>query len=471
MEQAEIAEKPQTAAVDEVQQSSFQDPQKLPFWRKTAITAILACCTLSVTLCSSIFSSTLVVTAEEFKTTTEVMMLGVSLYVLGFAVGPLFWGMSPRAIVLTVLTSLLGPLSEFTGRKYPLFVGYALFGIIQIPTALVHDLGGLLFLRFLAGTTGAATMAIVTPIYADIWSPASRGTASAIYSIACFVGPCLGPITGIAIVEDERLGWRWTAWIFVIITATFGIPAFVIVPETYVIYLKGDAKPTLQVFVSKYLVRPAAMLRHELMLDVMTLYISLVYGIQYLTFFAIPHIFTHDRKWSAKSATLPFLSMLLGIITACIGVSIFWTKYYGPRLRARGGKVRPEDRLPPIMLGSLLMPTGLFWLAWTDNTHWFPQVMSLFFLGAGIMLIFAVGIVYIIDIYLPVSASAIAANTAIRSIVAAGLPMAAPRMYRTLGSPWATSLLAFLTAALIPAPFLFWKYGESLRKKSKFAIS
>jgi hypothetical protein len=93
MEQPEVAEKPHPGAVDEVQQTTFQDPQKLPFWRKAAITAILACCTLSVTLCSSIFSSALVVTAEEFKTTTEVMMLGVSLYVLGFAVGPLFWGM------------------------------------------------------------------------------------------------------------------------------------------------------------------------------------------------------------------------------------------------------------------------------------------------------------------------------------------------------------------------------------------
>ena len=200
----------------------------------------------------------------------------------------------------------------------------------------------------------------------------------------------------------------------------------------------------------------------------MTLYISLTYGIQYLTFFAIPHIFRHDRHWPATTASLPFISMLLGVITASIGVSIYYSKYYRPRLIARG-KVLPEDRLPPVMLGSALLPIGLFWLAWASDTNWVAQVIAVYFLGAGIMLIFAVGIVYIVDIYLPVVASALAANTCMRSIVACGLPLAAPKMYENLGTRWATSLLGFLTLALAPAPFLFYRYGDQLRKNSRFA--
>lgn len=202
----------------------------------------------------------------------------------------------------------------------------------------------------------------------------------------------------------------------------------------------------------------------------MTLYCSLVYGIQYLTFFAIPYIFRHERQWPTTTASLPFISMLFGITTASVGVSIFYAKWYQPRFLARG-KVCPEDRLPPVIVGSFLLPAGLFWLAWTSDTQWFAQVASLFFVGAGIMLIFAVGIVYIIDIYLPVSASAIAANTAVRSAAAAGLPLAAPKMYEALGTPWATSLLGFLTLLLIPAPFLFYRYGDHLRSTSKFAIT
>jgi MFS transporter, DHA1 family, multidrug resistance protein len=201
----------------------------------------------------------------------------------------------------------------------------------------------------------------------------------------------------------------------------------------------------------------------------MTLYNSLAYGIQYLTFFAIPYIFRHDRHWPDATASLPFLAMLLGIVSASIGTAIFYAKWYRPRYAARG-KVLPEDRLPPVMIGSFLLPTGLFWLAWTSHEHWIVQVMPLFFIGAGIMLIFAVGLVYIIDIYLPTSASALAANTAIRSAVAAGLPLAAPKMYENLETAWATSLLGFLTLILIPAPFLFHRYGDHLRTTSRFAV-
>ena len=201
----------------------------------------------------------------------------------------------------------------------------------------------------------------------------------------------------------------------------------------------------------------------------MTLYISLVYGIQYLTFYSIPHIFRHDRHWPSTTASLPFLSMLTGIVAAAFGVSVYYAKYYQPRLIARG-KVLPEDRLPPVMLGSILLPIGLFWLAWSSDTHWIAQVISIFFIGAGVMLVFAVGVVYIIDIYLSLAASALAANAAIRSIAACGLPLAAPKMYENLGTAWATSLLAFLTLALVPAPFLFYRYGEQLRKGSNFAV-
>lgn len=200
----------------------------------------------------------------------------------------------------------------------------------------------------------------------------------------------------------------------------------------------------------------------------MTLYISIVYGIMYLTFYAIPYTFMHDRGWKPSIAALPFLSMLVGILASCLVVAWYSKYYYSPRLQARK-KVLPEDRLPPIMLGSVLMPVGLFWLAWTaSSTSWVPAVIATAFIGAGIMLIFTNGVAFIIDIYLASSASALAANTCVRSAAAAGLPLGAPRMYQALGTAWATSLLGFLCVAMIPAPFIFHRYGERLRKKSRF---
>lgn len=42
-------------------------------------------------------------------------------------------------------------------------------------------------------------------------------------------------------------------------------------------------------------------------------------------------------------------------------------------------------------------------------------------------------------------------------------------MYTELGYQWATSLLGFLTVAMLPFPYIFFKYGKQIRKRSRFA--
>ena len=160
---------------------------------------------------------------------------------------------------------------------------------------------------------------------------------------------------------------------------------------------------------------------------------------------------------------------MVGVCVSSPAVFIYSDKYYLPRLIKRG-KVLPEDRLPPMMAGSIILPTGLFWFAWTskESVSWVAQVVSTTFIGAGIMLIFTCGIAFIVDIYLAGSASALAANTFVRSISAAGFPLFAPVMYRQLGTAWATSVLGFICVSLIPAPVIFYNYGERLRVKSRF---
>jgi len=42
-------------------------------------------------------------------------------------------------------------------------------------------------------------------------------------------------------------------------------------------------------------------------------------------------------------------------------------------------------------------------------------------------------------------------------------------MYEKLGYDWASALVAFLFLLMAPLPFLFFVYGEKIRKKSKYA--
>ncbi len=140
-----------------------------------------------------------------------------------------------------------------------------------------------------------------------------------------------------------------------------------------------------------------------------------------------------------------------------------------------------------MIVGAAALPIGLFWFAWfvlnrspphafeanvlrTSDPHitWVPQVLSVALLGMGCLVTFWQGMNYIIDCYGFYSNSAIAVNTFVRSIAAAGFPLFAPAMYHRLGTAWSTSLLAFLCVAFFPTPILFYKYGAKIRQKSRF---
>ena len=306
---------------------------------------------------------------------------------------------------------------------------------------------------------------------------------------ATFVGPITGPIIG-GFIVDSYLGWRWTAWITLIMTALFAFIGFFTIPETYApvllsrkatkirfetknwaIRAKHDEQNVdFHELLVKYFLRPFEMLYKEPILILITIYLSLIYGILYLFFEAYPISFVEERGWNRGVGALPFLAILVGVVLAVAFVSYFTKTRFARKLQ-KHGKPIPEERLLPMIVGAAILPGGLFWFAWTSSPHitWVPQVLSGIFIGGGILLIFIQGLSYIIDVYLMYANSAIAANTIVRSLAGAGFPLFATGMYHNLGVPWATSLLAFLTLVMVPVPVLFFIYGKRIRKMSKFS--
>jgi hypothetical protein len=72
---------------------------------------------------------------------------------------------------------------------------------------------------------------------------------------------------------------------------------------------------------------------------------------------------------------------------------------------------------------------------------------------------------YLVDAYEMYAASALAANTIIRSIAGALLPLCGLMMYNALGLGWGNTMLGLIAVGLIPVPFLVVRYGEMLRNK------
>jgi hypothetical protein len=131
--------------------------------------------------------------------------------------------------------------------------------------------------------------------------------------------------------------------------------------------------------------------------------------------------------------TLPLLAVCVGIM---IGAT-YATNYSYTTLRAKAmknGRLEPEDRLPPMIVGSVWLTIGLFWFAWTSSpamTPW-PQILSGVPLGFGIQVISLQSLAYLIDIYLTSANSAISGTVIVRSLIGGLFPLFAPWLYRTL---------------------------------------
>lgn len=383
-----------------------------------------------------------------------------------------------------------GPLSELYGRKIPLFFAFFLFAIFQIPVGVAQNIETIMLSRFFAGLFGCSPLTIVGGTLADFWGPVDRGFALGLFSGATFIGPVAGPIVG-GFLTQSYLGWRWTAWITLIMTAFFGPLAYIICSESYApvllqrkaakmrfesknwaIHAPADEnKIDTKEIINRYLFRPLLMMALEPILVLITIYMSFIYGILYLFLESYPIAFQEIRGWNGGVGALPFLGITVGVVIGVAIITYTSNTRFKRKMEANGGKPIPEERLIPMMIGAFLFPIGLFWFAWTSNPHvsWVPQVIAGIPIGAGVLLIFLQGLSYIIDVYLMYANSAIAANTVVRSLAGGGFPLFATAMYHRLGVAWATSLLGFLTIAFLPVPILFFIYGKKLRGLSRYS--
>jgi len=136
-----------------------------------------------------------------------------------------------------------------------------------------------------------------------------------------------------------------------------------------------------------------------------------------------------------------------------------------------GGRPPPEAILVTGQVGAVLLPISLFWLAFTTyrKVHWIVPIVASIPFGMGMMLTFTSTLGYLVTIYRPIAASALASNNFVRYLFAAGFPLFAPSMYNQLGTVGATALFAGLTTILAPLPFILHRIGARLRQNSRFS--
>lgn len=462
---------------DEVVFDGLDDKENIKasmsFWQKWVIVFVLCFVSATVTMLSSAWSYSAPHITKQFHVGREVGTLGISLIMFGLGIGPM----------------LLSPLSEFYGRK-PVFVGgLALSCCFQFLTAFSPNLGGILFGRFMSGFFGSAFLSVVNGTFTDIFEKHEISFPIAIFGVAPFVGPSIGPLLSAGI--NQHLFWRWVFYIVLMLHGVALALLIFFVPETYApVLLVKKAKRlrnqtnndrlyaalekdqrSVAMTLLKAPKRPFLLLFKDPMIAILCFYSGLILAIVYLFFVAFPYVFKTVFGFDNISQGLAFIGTLVGLCFGAATAPSFQNMYN--KIVEKNGVGYPEDRLYPLMIASIILPVGMFIFAWTSysHVHWIGPVIGTAIYGYGCSLAFTGIIGYTADGYKLYSASAMACNSLVRSCMSGGFPLFGLQMYEKMGVNWASCFLGFLLILMIPFPFAFFKYGKILRSKSPYAWS
>jgi MFS family permease len=375
------------------------------------------------------------------------------------------------------------------GRQVLYVSTYGIMTIFNAGAAGSHNIQTLIILRLLAGSFGSSVLTNAGGVIADIFPASQRGLALAVFAAAPFLGPTIGPIVGGFLAMTK--GWRWVEGLMAIFTGALWIFGALYVPETYApVILRRRAaelsKQTGKVYRTRQevdagpisagtafktaLSRPWILLFREPIVLLLSTYMAIIYGTLYMCFGAFPIVFQQVRGWNQGVGGLAFLGVAVGMLIAVL-YTIPENKRYNREAAKAGGSAPPEARLKPAMIGSVAIPFGLFWFAWTNypSIHWFSAVAAGAPFGFGMVLVFLSIMNYLIDSYTIFAASVLAANSVLRSLFGATFPLFTSYMYKGLGIHWASSVPAFLALICVPFPFIFFQYGPAIRSRCKFA--
>ncbi|KAJ5745657.1 hypothetical protein N7520_010839 [Penicillium odoratum] len=454
------------------------NPRNMSKARRWMIVVIVSSGSLCVTCTSSMYTTTYVQLMKEFNCSQEVATLGLSFFIWGLGIGPLF----------------LSPLSEFYGRRVIYITSFSLFLIWLIPCAVAKNIETMLVCRFFNGLAGSAFLSVAGGTVGDMFGRQELAFPMMLYTASPFVGPEVGPLVGGFI--NEYTNWRWTFYVLLIWTGVLLVSIIFLVPETYhpVLLRRKAQKLRKETGEDRYIApieklhrsvaqtvlrsmyRPILLLALEPMCLSLCIFSAILLGILYLFFGAFQLIFEHVYGFPLWQRGLCFLGIFVGMVFAILSDPI-WRRNYERLERNFQSKIgqsddfQPEWRLPSAILGGPLVTIGLFIFAWTvyADVHWIAPIIGSAVFGAGVILVYAGIFTFLVDAYPTFAASALAANSFMRSSFGGIFPLFGIQMYNNLGYHWATSLLAFLTLAMLPFPYIFFRYGSRIRQKSRFA--
>ncbi|KAJ5113336.1 bicyclomycin resistance protein [Penicillium angulare] len=447
----------------------WDDPTAWPLWRKWSIVMCVALMYMLANFGTIIIVPGVPLILSEFNVSGNLYQpLIVSIWELGEGVG----------------SFLVGPLSERYGRKIVYHVGNVIFILCSVASALSVNISMLVAFRFINGM--AVTVLTLSPsIIGDLFHREERGTAMAVAISVPLIGPCVAPIVGGYVAS--ALGWRWTIWLIAIAVGCVSLFSLLVFKETYKSKIQAKQyrgnpgsesgspqtqentqnEPLQETKLQTFL-RPVRLLFSSPVVLVTSLFTSLIYGFSYLILTTLAEIMQETYGFGSGPVGLTFLGRAIGNLIGLAMYGLTSDRYLAYR-RRKAGDSTPEDRLPLMILGTALLPVGLFLYGWSAHFHvqWSVPLIGTGIVGFSMLLTKLPTDNYLVDAFAPqgTSASVLAADATLKALFGAVFPLLGPSLYRNLGLGWGNSLLAFIGLVFLPLFIILWRKGQELRSE------
>ncbi|KAK5090409.1 hypothetical protein LTR05_000581 [Lithohypha guttulata] len=456
-----------------------QNPRNWPFKQKLCPLLMVSLLALLVGACAPIDSPIIPDAAAEFHVSTLVESLSVGNFLTGFGFGAL----------------VAGPVSEVLGRSRTYLTTLGVMCIFLMASALAPNIGAQLVFRFLAGFAGSAPLVCAGGTISDLFNPLEKTYIFPIFAMQGFTGPVLGSVMSAWVPDSPHLHtWRWSEWIALMFSGTVFFCLLAFQPETYepvllswkakhLRRLTGDDRYVALHEVERIplvrqlqtaLMRPFVMAWYEPVIQLSTLYLSVVYIVLFTFFGGYEEIFKQTYNLSTGMTYTLFLAIAIGVLSASAIIPIVYRiTCKAANKAAEEGKSSfdPEIRLWYAMIGAPFVPISLFWMAWTcypSISIWSGIIASVFF-GFGIICVFFSNYMYLIDTYTQFAASGLTFNTLVRYSISRGMTVVGIPFYQNLGPHWTLTIMACVSVLLTPLPYLFYRYGHVIRSRSRYA--
>ncbi|ROW07762.1 hypothetical protein VMCG_03430 [Cytospora schulzeri] len=452
-----------------------ENPMDWPKAYKWGIVALLAFMAFTVTFtCISVvpIANRIVDDLDHGHSTGSASILLVTIWELGEAAGPLF----------------IAPLSEVFGRYPVMNAANVLFITFTMLAALSQTTSLIITARALTGLAVASN--VLSPaIIGDMFISEERGAAMSIIQLAPLIGGSVGPAIAGAVAQTA--GWRQTLWMAAALAAACEVVFLTCFRETYKVPIlkrraarmrKETGNASLRTefdtedvgnswqVVWDSAMRPWIVLGSSFVLQILSLFGSLVFAHFYIMSTTFPSILQERYDFTPAATGLAFVTFSIGSTVSVMVCNVFLDKIYIRLRNKHKGVGQPEYRLPLIIIGSILFPISIALYGWSTELrlHVAVLLLAVVLLGCFLMLSFLPLMAYVVDAFGIYSASSVTAVIVTRCLMGTFLPLATKPLVEKYGYGWGYTVLAAFSVAMIPIPVVLFKYGHKWRQLSKY---